>query len=266
MPKLKVVRKLPVIVLSVPDRFERPYGVGITVDLIGRPWPKLHITPTACGKMWALTQLCDIEIGWLSSCRMEKENFIIDDVFVPHQVCTIVSTDITPDGEETLLTELIRTGQKEVINSLCCWGHSHVDMDARASSPDEKQTLSFVRRITKRHGSHFVRVIANQKGDLTSAIYLLDMGIVVYNSIIVSSPPDVAKWKSWAESEIESKVVRDQLNISDGPIWLDLKESVIDPASLEKWLIRGYISRETYDDLYDLFLEAEKKSNKEKKK
>jgi hypothetical protein len=207
--------------------------------------------------MWALVQQSDIEVGWLSSCRqLENGDIVIDDVFVPGQICTVVSTDITPAGEAELLGDLLSTNRRDVIQSLSCWGHSHADMTVYASGTDEKQTQSFLRRHAKRGSQFFLRVIANKKGEFYCTVYLLGSNVIVNNPTLHAEPPDASLWKEWAEEQLRTKVERQSLT---GQMFAaniaDFEFEKVGDNILQRWLQIGYINPEVYDQVQTRKLE-----------
>lgn len=188
--------------------FDRPDHARTSIGLLfERKFPEVRITAEAHGKMWALVQECDIEIGWLSTCGRDGDtNFVIDDVFVPDQICGPASTTITKNGEAGLLTKLIDAGTIESINRLNCWGHSHVNMAVFASHVDQKQTDDFLERHS---ADHFLRVICNKRGELYASVYLHDDAMVVHHPKLHIEESDTAPWIDWAKAEIEEHVTRE---------------------------------------------------------
>lgn len=225
--------------------FGRPEGEGITIGLLGnRQWPRVAVTADAHGKMMALVKACPIEIGWLSSCTREGSNFVIDDVFVPLQICSPASTTITKDGEAALLTALVTQGRADIINRLHCWGHSHVDMRVFASGIDEKQTEEFLAKRT----DHFVRLIANKKGDLFCSVYLLQDKLAVHHAILDLEPPATDKWSAWAKEELDVKVTAEALGFGHEIVG-ELELEYLDPRMLDYWLESGGIDPRLYQRL-----------------
>ncbi len=226
-------------------QFARAPWDHFSIETLGeKQWPTLSITADCHGKMMALVQECDIEVGWLSSCTRSGDSFVIDDVFVPEQVCSAASTRITRDGEAELLSELMSTGKADVIRNLHCWGHSHVTMEVFASGTDNVATTEFLRK----RKNHFIRVIANQYGDLFASVYLLQEGFVYHNLPMMLEPPLTDKWRLWARMEIERKVTPEILDFENG-IVSELELEVLDERLLKDWRKRGVIDSRLYAHL-----------------
>lgn len=194
----------PVRPFLIPrNRFSRPDGKRTTVERIRGTWPSVVVTPQAHGKMWALVRACPIEIGWLSPCTRRADGaIIVSDVFVPSQVCTASTTEITPDGEQEMLSAFIAEGKLHTINSLRCWGHSHVSMSVFASGTDEQQTRVYLDRFD----DFFVRLIANKRGDLFCSLYLIEEGFAIHDPVLELYKNDWKAYAAWAEREVKTKV------------------------------------------------------------
>jgi hypothetical protein len=229
--------------------FTRPPRERTWVEYLGGIWPNIHLSPTAHGKMWALVQECDTEVGWLSPCRkLENGDILVEDVLVPRQTCTVVTTDITSDGEAELLQELLAANQRDVISRLACWGHSHVDMPVFPSMTDEEQTQSFLRRHAKRNAEFFLRLIANRHGDLHTTAYLLHRNAIVHQPNLCAEPPSPELWKAWAQREIKEKVRKVRFSAAlarSGNIKIDFED--FNRATFKRWAAQGLIDPDDYD-------------------
>ena len=146
-----------------------------------------------------------------------------------------------PDGEAELLMELLQSGRRDVIKSLSCWGHSHVNMDVYPSGPDEDQTKSFLRRNMQRGSKFFIRVIANKRGELYTSVYLLPSDLAVHNPLIIAEQPDASSWTSWAAEQLQSKVEFREIDevLYEGMKKLGLEE--LPPSVIQRWQDAGYI-------------------------
>jgi len=223
--------------------FARPDFAATTIGRINGQWPTVILGPVAHGKMWALTQASPMEVGWLSSCtQLPDGNFVIDDVFVPKQVCTIATTNITPDGEAELLGELLQNGRMDVIKSLSCWGHSHANFGVSPSNQDDLQTQSFLRRNMKRGSQFFIRVIVNKRGDLYSTVYLLPSDLAVNNPLIVAEQPDASSWAPWAAEQLHAKVEFEEISAATYEGMEELEFEELPPSVLQRWQDAGYIN------------------------
>jgi len=236
------------------DRFMRPIDAGLTVEMLGdKQWPRVRLAPEAHSKMWALVQECNIEIGWLSTCSKTADgNFVIDDVFVPAQRCTPASTTITEDGRAGLLDVLLRERRHDAINRLGCWGHSHVYMGVFASRVDEDQAEEYVEERRDQGHDHFIRVIANKRGDLFVSLYLLDRDMVLHHAPLQVEKPEPEAYLEWAKGEIERKVTRQIMSAANFGIWGSGLDAY-DLPMLDGWLALGFITTEAYDRLKTRF-------------
>lgn len=253
--------KLPVYkgFKALPPRkeFSLPYAQGMTIGMMSGQWPSVTLTHRAHSKMWALVKECDIEVGWLATCTKDKDGYVIDDVYVPKQECTMASTNMTEDGQSEMLTELMEEKKFDVIKNLNCWGHSHVDMAVFASGVDSTQTDKFISDSKSQKHDHFIRIIANKKGEFFCTLYLFKNNILINNPRLVNlkDPKDTTNYKAWAKKEISDKVTKELIRHTN------FSGSYIDAGWLEcidDWFQKGHLSKESYD-----FYQREKLKNKE---
>jgi len=198
--------------------------------------------------MWALIQTCNIEVGWLSTCYKLGDGFVIDDVFVPQQRCTAATTVITREGEAELLDTLMSERKYDTINSLGCWGHSHVNFDVFASGQDEAQTQEYLEKRRGQKHNHFIRVIANKRGDFFCSLYLLDSELVLHNPLLEVAKPDAEVYVAWAQEQIDRKVRREIITtVTLGAIGSEL--GGLDLHTLDDWLDSGLLDMAAYKRL-----------------
>ncbi len=191
--------------------FVRPFGQIMAVEVIDESlceWPCVHINATAHGMMRALIGACPIEVSWLTACTRHNDDIEINDIFVPHQICSLSSTEVT--GEAGLLAALMAQKRYDSIKCLNGWGHSHVHGAVFASGIDETQTRDFVARAKDMGKDFFVRLIANKWDDLFATLYLFDQGLVFLHVPITVDPPETDRWRAWAKEEVEAKVKKMQ--------------------------------------------------------
>lgn len=189
--------------------FARPKAQDFTVQFTGEnDFPTVTISPIAHGKMLALVKECPIEISWMSSVTVtDAGDFIIDDVYVPLQECGPATTEISEDGDEAMMMELMEQGKLAEVNKLRCWGHSHVNMGVFASGTDDTQTQDFLNNLHEAGSDHFIRFIGNKRGELLCNVYLLDKGIIL-NNPDMNVRVDGRDWAEWAKGQIKDKVTR----------------------------------------------------------
>lgn len=202
------------------NSFSRPRNESFSVSEPNAVYPKVIFKRPAFLKMKALITECDIEVSWMGSCEHTSQgDYEIQDVYVPNQRCSSVTTDMTEDGVALLMEELIETGKFKDIAKLKCWGHSHVNMGVFASGTDEQQTTDF----TDRQDEFFIRLIGNKKGDMSCHVYIMKSEGVVerilhHPEIVIEEASHVSEtvygpiqeedMSEWAKSEIEAKVQR----------------------------------------------------------
>lgn len=185
------------------DIFDRPANAGFKIGRISGRWPTVHISAIAHQKMWALVQHCPIEIGWLCTViQQDNGDFLVEDVYVPEQECTMSTTDISADGIGELLGALLADGRVDEVGKLKCWGHSHVNMAVFASGVDEDQTADYLAQ----HEDFFIRIIANKQGDLYCTAYLIDEDIRLEHVPMQVEPVKGCDFEDWAKTEIAEKV------------------------------------------------------------
>jgi len=244
----KVRTYTPYVPPEPKTKFTTPERQSFTISREGG-WNRVHVSDVANSKMWALVQECDIEIGWLSTVSvMENGDFMIEDVYVPEQECTMSTTEITADGEAALIEELLGGADPMSINRLRCWGHSHVNMEVFASAVDESQTEDFI----DRYDDLFIRVIANKRGDFMVNVYMLDEGLTLNHPMIVTGEPDPS-YIDWAKSEVEQKVSRRVVTYNYAKNYgLDYEAKKVDIATADYWFDCGWIDQSMYDHFVDI--------------
>lgn len=237
------------------NSFERPQGADLSIGLIRGHWPCVRISYVAHAKMRALVQECNIEVGWLCSCsELPGGDILIEDVFVPNQICSIATTTITKDGEAQMLTDLLLSGQKDVVKKLRCWGHSHVNMQVFASGQDDSQTERF---LQKGH-PYFVRLIANKRNELYCSLYLKDENLVLHNVPLILAPAPTKKYEEWAQKEISEKVVEEIFNASSRSLHGNIFGPLdLSPEMIAVWRDLNYIDEEVYNELYQQLVKPE---------
>lgn len=115
----------------------------------------LKFTQRAWNQMWKLTLGCEIEISALG-ILVEGTNDTIEEFFVPKQICSGVSTDMSDDDLMALNVQLIQQGVD--LKRICCYWHSHVNM---ATSPSGTDEATFDRLA---NGRYLWSLITNKAG------------------------------------------------------------------------------------------------------
>lgn len=123
-------------------------------------------------KMFAVIQDNNKEVAWEGSVkRLDKDHFLIQDIFVYPQNVTAA----TVDNEKKLIEELSSDSfwkddlSDEVYNSLRFQGHSHVMMGVSPSSTDVGHQKVIAKSLTD--DDFYIFLIVNKKMDTEFVIY-----------------------------------------------------------------------------------------------
>lgn len=132
-----------------------------TVELLN-PAPRVVMTLEAYKKICHIVDQANQEIGWLGFVEDEKGVLTIKDVYLFKQQVSATTCEITPEGIEEVVMDLLQIENGDyIVQHLHLWGHSHVNMSTSPSAQDEKQLLSF-----KDNGNDwFLGLIANKRGE-----------------------------------------------------------------------------------------------------
>lgn len=133
---------------------------------------RVVVSLEAMVKMTAYTEFGDKEIGWLGSCKYNREHqqVSIFDVYLPKQEVSSATTEIDPEAIKEIYLEAL---EKDL--DMNVWGHSHASMGANPSGQDDKQILDFQSNGCE----YFVRLITNKKGDIHVTFYDFVTGITI---------------------------------------------------------------------------------------
>jgi hypothetical protein len=163
------------------DRMERvhfiPHRSPASVRTLYRD-PQVVFSRMAIDKIGAYVGLMDKEIAWMSSVRrLENDVYYIDDCYLFGQAVHATTAEIDAELLGRMATEIIMSRPEdgvEIVNSLRCWGHSHVDMGTTPSGQDETQMEDFADMVT----DFMIRLIANKKGDIRVDLFDYESGLV----------------------------------------------------------------------------------------
>lgn len=158
---------------GLDQRTSAIHGPGLSVAM---PEPVVYFQPEAYEKMVQIVDECQLEVGWFCSVsKLSDSDYLIEDVYLPHQEVTAVETDIPAEALEEAYLAMLEQGKDP--STLYAWFHSHVNMGVSPSGQDETQVESFLQTCPV-----FIRGIMNKAGALKVDIYLRDQG-VAYNSV-----------------------------------------------------------------------------------
>lgn len=162
--------------------------------------PIIKITPDAYAMSMAYVDGCKKEIGWLCHVSEIKEEYIIDDCFLPEQEVAGATCEFTEAGTANIMTEVIQAKGIEYYNQIKCWAHSHVDMAARPSAQDKNQILKW------KENDYFIMLITNKKGEFYAEFYDFKNKVAFNNLSVELYHPDQKSYNRKAAEEIKKKV------------------------------------------------------------
>tara|TARA_R100001377_G_C3181619_1_gene106861 strand:- start:345 stop:1190 length:846 start_codon:yes stop_codon:yes gene_type:complete len=171
--------------------------------------PVVYFQPEAYEKMVQIVEECQLEVGWFCSVsKLSKTDYLIEDVYLPHQEVTAVETDIPAEALEEAYLAMLEQGKDP--STLYAWFHSHVNMGVSPSGQDELQVESFLQTCPV-----FIRGIMNKAGALKVDLYLRTEGIA-YNSVHTERyyPPMSQEAVAALSIEITAKVKK-----QPSPVW-----------------------------------------------
>lgn len=130
-----------------------------------------------------------------------------DQLYIPEQICSAAEVDTSPtmmmDFYKDLLKDHSPEETNQIISSMTCWSHSHVNMGVNPSGQDVAQFTQFVKQAQDQQCNKFqIMLIHNKKGDYYSRVFdpstgLIYEGIPVYidSEFDLSYIDDAAKTK-----------------------------------------------------------------------
>jgi hypothetical protein len=166
--------------------------------------PRVLVSRAAYNRMWHYVDLADGEVGWLGTITRQGNDFLVEEVFLFKQEVSSTTTEISTEGLAEVAQELIitRPDGVEILNRLCFWGHSHVNMGTSPSGQDESQMQTF------RESGHpfFVRGILNKQGRMEFTIFLYDSGVKIVDAEWAIYEPVDSSLRSEIAQEMATKV------------------------------------------------------------
>ena len=136
---------------------------------------------------------------------METGDYLITEIFLPKQDCSIISAKSSPGQIMEVAKELMaRPKGDRLIEKLRFWGHSHAEMERFASTQDEAQMEAFSKNC-----DFFIRGILNKRQTMKFDLFLYDKQITVVdvpwfvNSNIPT--PNRQAWRSQLKSKVKGR-------------------------------------------------------------
>lgn len=159
-----------------PEGPLKPHYPSTRAELLyDPPTPTVYLTPDAYKRMCLYVELAPKEVGWLGTIsKREDGNFLIEEVFLVEQEVTPVETELSVEGSEKLVLELLEAGDPglDKANKLHFWGHSHVRMGTSPSGTDESTMM----RFSREGHDYYVRGIFNKMGRGCFDVYYFKEG------------------------------------------------------------------------------------------
>lgn len=166
--------KEPVFRMFQSDAPLHPHAFRPVAELIAAS-PTIYLSVDAFKRMLLFVEIAGKEVGWLGTAeQVDGGDFLIDKVFLLEQEVTATETELSVDGQNKLVMELIEQGDQglELANRLRFWGHSHVRMGTWPSFTDERTMERFGREGLP----WYIRGIFNKYGRADFAIHYYDKG------------------------------------------------------------------------------------------
>lgn len=159
-----------------PEGPFKPHYAHTRAELIfDPPAPTVYMTPDAYKRMCLYVELAPKEVGWLGTViKRPNGDFLIEEVFLVEQEVTPTETELSVQGTEKLILELLEDGDPglEKSNKLHFWGHSHVRMGTSPSGTDE----STMQRFAREGHEYYLRGIFNKLGRGCFDVYYYNLG------------------------------------------------------------------------------------------
>lgn len=164
----------PLFRMFQPDAPLHPHAFRPVAELITDS-PTIYLSVDAFKRMLLFVEIAGKEVGWLGTVEeVQGGDFLIDKVFLLEQEVTATETELSVDGQNKLVMQLIEQGDQglEQANRLRFWGHSHVRMGTWPSYTDERTMQRFGREGLP----WYIRGIFNKHGKADFAIHYYDKG------------------------------------------------------------------------------------------
>jgi hypothetical protein len=132
--------------------------------------PTVYYTETAWYKLQYLIRNNTKEVGWWGTVLKNGDTYTIEDIFVPKQVVTSATTEISPEGLAEVAIKLME--KQGHADNLLYWGHLHPNFAVTPSSTDERTTQEYLETFDA--PAYFIRGIYNKQGESKVDVYIKD--------------------------------------------------------------------------------------------
>jgi len=194
------------------------------------PTPTVYISPDAYKRMCLYVELAPKEVGWLGTIsKRANGDFFIEEVFLVEQEVTSVETELSVEGSEKLVLELLEGGDPglDKANKLHFWGHSHVRMGTSPSGTDESTMM----RFSREGHEYYVRGIFNKMGRGCFDVYyyqegyrLLDVPWAVQDPVTGKILLEKGSGRKWWQGGPSSSSSDRPYGYSSYPSWKERQE------------------------------------------
>lgn len=199
------------------------------VEILSNKIPRVVIDLEAYKKMCYIVKMSNKEVGWLGFVEREGNTLLVQDVYLFRQQVGATTCEITPEGIDEMITELLQKEHGDyIVENLKLWGHSHVNMGTTPSSQDVLQLSQF----EDNGNDWFLGVIVNKKGSFNFTYIDYVNGIKVNNlswTVYIPSFNDDCLEKA-LQKEIKEKVT-DLPGVVQQKWWEQDKPKVLKPIA-----------------------------------
>lgn len=231
--------------------------------------PKVYMTNEVSNWIKEMVDIHNIEVGFYGLVEEEVVNdetsYIITKIFYPkHDLATGTTCEISAEGLQDIMMDMVENGRDEDVGKLKMWGHSHVNMAAGPSGQDE----SMAKELAEDNEDYLIRLITNKRGDfhITFFDYKNNM---IYEDIGIEAimEPEYYKERILEISEIANSNSGDfEKQFKDIIDVITRQDNTEDIRKEIERLKEINIPKPTYNSYLDRFGRKNKNKNKKKKK
>jgi hypothetical protein len=134
--------------------------------------PSVYYTREALAAIEYIVDQVDSEVGWFGLVdELDNGDYLITDIYIPQQIVSGVTVDMTPNAIAELAHQLMEEGKDP--SKLRYEGHSHVNMAVNPSGTDEEMVDDFLADCP-----YFIRGIYNKKNESRVDVFDKTRGLV----------------------------------------------------------------------------------------